>query len=334
MTFGTHHYVVSNGVRDVVARLSAPIPSSQIHLGEPTVALLPHPTDPGLASVVTSNANQLTIHEGFSHVIFATQANHAAPIVSLYADALSDRKGEQAIAALKTKELAECLKKFEYRQTVVVNHTDGSESMLPSDSRDRRDLNLVTMTDPSPANLDIKSSKDIDHYSEKETTIAKDLDLKRSIVVPSTYTQTTHMLPRPPHIPPGPLSIYQTTNPIYPPEPGSVLSVARLERALLTRDSKEAVRMLSVPPPSPSLVQSVRQWVFRETKQTARLGSLQGAARRSAMEEGRTAVGIWVVGAYAYQGIPLLEGCVAGARDVVEQGVLECEGVRITRGWY
>lgn len=316
-----------------MARLSAPIPSLQIHLGEPTVALLPHPTDPGLASVVTSNAHQLTVHEGFSHVIFATQANHAAPIVSIYADALSDKKGE-AGPALRAKELTDCLKKFEYRHTIVVNHTDGSESMLPSDPRDRRDLNLVTMTDPSSPNMDSKSYKDTDHYSEKETITATDLDLKRLNIVPSTYTQTTHMLPRPPHIPPGPLSIYQTTNPIYPPEPGSVLSVARLERALLTRQSKEAVRMLSVPPPPLSVVQSARQWVFGETKRTARLGSLQGAARRDTVEEGRTAVGIWVVGAYAYQGIPLLEGCVAGARDVVEQGVLECEGVRIIRGWY
>ena len=40
---------------------------------------------------------------------------------------------------------------------------------------------------------------------------------------------------------------------------------------------------------------------------------------------------LWVVGLYAYRSIPLLEGCVAGAREVMEGagGLLECEVVRV-----
>ena len=53
------------------------------------------------------------------------------------------------------------------------------------------------------------------------------------------------------------------------------------------------------------------------------VGPLQGAARR---ELGGSAAGLWVIGSYAHRGIPLLEGCVVSAREVVERGVLRCEG--------
>jgi hypothetical protein len=56
------------------------------------------------------------------------------------------------------------------------------------------------------------------------------------------------------------------------------------------------------------------------------VGALQGAARR---EYGSSAAGLWVVGSYAYGGIPLLEGCVASAREIIERGVLRCEGASV-----
>ena len=37
--------------------------------------------------------------------------------------------------------------------------------------------------------------------------------------------------------------------------------------------------------------------------------------------------GIWFCGSYAYCGIPLLEGCVVSARNVVEQGIWVSEGI-------
>ncbi|KAI0063114.1 hypothetical protein BV25DRAFT_1824661 [Artomyces pyxidatus] len=292
-TFLTHHYVVSHGVRDVVARLTAELPATQVHLGAPTTKLLPDRTRPGLVSIVCSPtsgaAEQVTT--GFSHVIFATQANHAAPLVAAYARALY--ASAELIPAHHAIKLSTCLAQFEYRQTIVVNHTDAS--LLPADARDRRDLNLVTAL---PSACPPPSEK-----SANETP---------SLLVPPTYAMTTHMLPRPHAYADAPDAIFQTTNPIVAPRAGSVLSVARLERALLTRAGKAAVGLLSAP----------------EHEDTDAVGVLQGAARREM--GGARAAGLWAVGAYAYHGIPLLEGCVAGAREVVERGVIGCEGGKVT----
>lgn len=63
-----------------------------------------------------------------------------------------------------------------------------------------------------------------------------------------------------------------------------------MERAVLTVDSKAALR---------ELVGSDGQ-----------LGELQGGA------------GVWMCGSYAWEGIPLLEGCVASAKLVIEKGVV------------
>ncbi|KAI0044365.1 hypothetical protein FA95DRAFT_1583773 [Auriscalpium vulgare] len=290
LTFLTHHYVVTNGVRDVVARLTTSLPPSQIHLGAATTSIIPDKSQPGLVSVVCSpsDAGSQAYH-GFAHVIFATQANHAAPLVQGYAKALAESsiELERKTAASRADQLAACLSQFEYRQTIVINHTDSS--FLPEDHRDRRDLNLVTVASASePQNPPEKDSPG---------------DANPLVVAPS-YAMTTHMLPRPAAYAKSSVAIYQTTNPIVPPSAGSVLSVARLERALLTRAGKLSVDFLCA---------------------KEGVGALQGAARR----ESKDAAGMWVVGAYAYRGIPLLEGCVAGARDVVEKGLLACEGVSV-----
>ncbi|KAI0271608.1 splicing factor, Prp19-binding domain-containing protein [Gloeopeniophorella convolvens] len=252
-TFLTHHYVVSHGVRDVVARLARGIPASQIHVGVATTALLPDPAVPGRVSVVCG-----------AHVIFATQANHAAPLVDAYARALGGLKA--ARAAESAARLGACLAQFKYRSTVVVNHTD--DSFLPVDQRDRRDLNLVTLTPSASQNEKI---------SEAEPS---------KMVVPPTYAMTTHMLPRSAGRAPGAAICRRQTR---------VLSVARLERALLTRAA-------------------------RRPFDTENVGALQGTAWR---ELGDGAAGLWVVGSYAHRGIPLLEGCVAGAREIVERGSSE-----------
>ncbi|KAI0307505.1 splicing factor, Prp19-binding domain-containing protein [Multifurca ochricompacta] len=261
----TPHYVVSLGVRDVVGRLSSQIPVSHVHVGKPTTALLPDPDHPGQVTIACGAGEELALYTGFEHVILATQANHAAPLVDAYSRALEQKAPKAAACAA---ELSECLSRFEYRQTVVINHTD--DSLLPADHRDRRDLNLV-MLSSSHAQAHEKFT------SEKPS----------GLLLPPTYAMTTHILPRPPGRKPG-TTILQTTNPTIAPRPGSVLSVARLERALLTA-----------------------------------VGALQGTARR---ELGGSATGLWVVGSYAHRGIPLLEGCVASAREVVERGVLKCEG--------
>jgi hypothetical protein len=279
----THHYVVSRGVRDVVARLSCHIPASGIHIGAPATKLLPDRNCPGRVTIVCGAGEDLTLYPGFEHVILATQANHAAPLVDGYARALEE---QQAVpAAMPATQLSACLSQFEYRRTIVVNHTD--DSLLPADNRDRRDLNMVMMS-----SLAVVEGK----FADEGPT---------GLVLPPTYAMTTHMLPRPANRAPG-TAILQTTNPIFAPRPKSVLSVSRLERALLTRASKAAVRSLCA----------------RE-EDAVGVGRLQGTARR---ELGKTAAGLWVVGSYAHRGIPLLEGCVLSAREVVERGILPCEG--------
>ncbi len=283
----THHYVVSHGIRDVVARLSSQIPASQIHVGAPATALLPDPHVSGRVVIACDSGEDMALHAGFDHVVLATQANHAAPLVAAYARALEEQQAVGAAAC--ASRLSACLSQFEYRKTVVVNHTD--DHLLPANHNDRRDLNFV-MLSSSLAGVDGKPAA-------AEAS---------GLLLPPTYTMATHTLPRPAGRASG-MAILQTTNPIIAPRPGSVLSVARLERALLTHASKAAVRSLSA-----------------EKDDGVNVGALQGAARR---EHDSSAAGLWVVGSYAYSGIPLLEGCVASAREIVERGVLRCEGASV-----
>jgi hypothetical protein len=57
------------------------------------------------------------------------------------------------------------------------------------------------------------------------------------------------------------------------------------------------------------------------------LGLLQGAA------VGENGPRIWACRAHAYCGIPLLEGCVVSARNVVEWGIFNHEGVDRLNLW-
>ncbi|KIJ45097.1 hypothetical protein M422DRAFT_251293 [Sphaerobolus stellatus SS14] len=141
-----------------------------------------------------------------------------------------------------------------------------------------------------------------DHLSEK------DID---SVTLPSSYTMATHLIANLKSEKP----VYQTTNPIVPPSKDSLLSVSVLERAVVTTASKVALEDLSRSNDS--------AWGFGSSQSS--LGPLQGAGRLESAKH----PGIWICGSYAYKGIPLLEGCVASARDVVEQGIMRCEGVAL-----
>ncbi|KAF8491303.1 hypothetical protein JB92DRAFT_3006578 [Gautieria morchelliformis] len=276
VTLGSHHYVVKHGVRDVVSRLARYVP--HIHLSCTVVSITTDPSDSSKISIQTSQGT----YNGFSHLLIATQANNGIPLLTSYYSSLPKDASEHRQTL---EELIQCLKSFQYRKTVVINHTD--DTFLPPDQRDRRDLNLVqgTRLDSDEMHLD-------------------------PLTVPMSYTMATHVLSNSKDAP-----IYQTTNPIVPPRHDSILSVAVLERAVLTAESKAALRLLSH--------REEGQWPF--TKCSTSLGRLQGAGRLQVA----TRPGIWVCGSYAHSGIPLLEGCVASARDVVEQGILRCEGVTV-----
>lgn len=199
------------------------------------------------------------------------------------------------------------MRTFQYHPTIVINHTD--DTLMPDGVQDRRDLNLVCL---DPAGDNVTPYKIEDDEGGVATSISPRC-------VPQTYTMATHALPPPPGYPTHLPRLYQTTNPIVPPKKESILSVARLERAVLTLEAKEALMGL--------YREDGKRWWQCAGQAGSVLGPLQGAGKLEGGAEGGP--GIWVCGSFAYAGIPLLEGCVVSARNVVEQGVLKSEGVAV-----
>jgi len=290
LTLGTHHYVVVKGVRDVVSRLTSNI--QHIHLSSPISAIFVDPTNPQLASMQCTTSGGVKIHSGFSHIVFATQANRAVPLLLSYLSSLPINAPQRKVV----EEQVRCLRTFQYCPTIVINHTD--DSLMPDNIRDRRDLNLVRL-----------------HADAAGVSVSESNGVKETRCVAPGYTMATHVLGRSGHP-----TLYQTTNSIVAPREKSILSIAWLERAVLTLESKEALRGLSREAP--------RWWWQCPVQARSRLGPLQGAGRfKSGSKSGSP--GIWICGSFASTGIPLLEGCVVSARNVVEQGVLACEGVQV-----
>jgi hypothetical protein len=279
---------VTNGVREVVSRLTASV--THIHLSSPISRV----------SYTNSIIPKISVHcartsyTGFSHIIFATQASSAVPLLSSYLSSLppSSLQREQV-----EKQIA-CLQKFEYRHTIVINHTDST--LQPHHLEDIRDLNLLVL----------------ESSNSKTTAKADALHTPASRCVSTTHTMATHVLRRPTSYSINLPQIYQTTNPIIPPREDKILSVAKLERAVVTPNSKIALS---------GLCGESRRWWQCAGYGVTGLGPLQGAGRLT--DVGRDIPGIWICGSYAYPGIPLLEGCVGSARNVVEKGILKSEGV-------
>jgi len=287
LTFGTHHYVVIKGVRDAVARLTLNV--KHIHLSSRIVGIHADPNDPRVASIECATKTGTTTHHGFHHIVFATQANRVGPLLSSYAASLPpDSQARHAVIAQ-----INCLEEFHYIRTIVINHTDDSSALLP-DPRDRRDLNLVTAAPSVPE----ASSPWSPHR------------------VSPGYTMTTHILVPPPALKNElAVPIFQTTNPFVAVHEDRILSVATLERAVLTMHAKDALRGL--------YRETRRAWWQSSAEAECTLGDLQGAGRR----ESDARPGIWLCGSYAHVGIPLLEGCVVSARNVY-LGICESEGIR------
>ncbi|KAJ7485592.1 hypothetical protein FB451DRAFT_1432063 [Mycena latifolia] len=290
LKFGTHHYVVVHGVRDAVHRLTLNV--KHIHLSSPIVGLHPDPSDPRLASIECATQTGTTMHHGFHHLVFATQATRAAPLLSSYASSLPpDSPARRAVVAQKT-----CLEAFHYVQSIVINHTDSSSGLLPADPRDRRDLNFVTAARSGRAASPPRSPRRVSR----------------------AHTMTTQILSPPPALNDAraaPPPVFQTTNPIADVHADRVLSAAALERAVLTMDAKRALKGLCR--------ETRRAWWQSAAEAKSALGELQGAGRR----ESDARPGIWLCGSYAHVGIPLLEGCVVSARNVY-RGICQSEGVR------
>jgi hypothetical protein len=226
----------------------------------------------------------------------ATQASRAVPILNSYLQSTPKQLIHRKLALEKQ---IECLKAFQYRPSIVINHTDGS--LLPDTRADVRDLNLITLA---------SDAKLLNHPQGDENP---------PLCISPSYTMATHILPIPKGYPLNQPTVYQTTNPIIPPKKDTVLSVATLERAIVTMDSKKALTELCV--------QSSKKWWQCPYQGETRLGDAQGASSSTEPD----APGVWICGSYAYLGVPLLEGCVVSARNIVEQGILRREGVQWTQ---
>ncbi|KAJ6519280.1 hypothetical protein C8R45DRAFT_950840 [Mycena sanguinolenta] len=288
LTFGTHHYVAIKGVRDVVARLTMNV--THVHLSSPIVSVHADPNDQRTVSIECATKKGNITHHGFHHIVFATQANRVSPLLSSYVASLPfDSPTRHAVMAQ-----IKCLDEFHYIRTIVINHTDDSSTLLPQDPRDRRDLNLITAAPSATA----PSSPWSPHR------------------VSPAYTMTTHLLDPPPALKDEiAVPVLQTTNPFVDIHEDRILSVATLERAVLTMSAKDALRGLCR--------EKRRAWWQSSAEAECSLGALQGAGRR----ESDARPGIWLCGSYAHVGIPLLEGCVVSARNVY-LGICESEGIR------
>jgi hypothetical protein len=274
--------MTENGVRDVVSRFTTKV--RNIHISSPISAISADPRNSALASIHCTTTDGTKIYTGFHHIIFGTQANHAVPLLGSYLSSLPLESPRRQ----PVEDQIRCLRTFQYRSTIVINHTDGT--LMPDASLDRRDLNLICF-DP-----------------ENSLSLLQDVAADTNCVPPS-YTMATHVLPRPSHYPSHLPTVYQTTNPIVAPCEDSIMSVARLERALLTVESKEALSGLHR--------ETSRKWWQCAAQATSGLGPLQGAGKLSSIAEEASGPGIWFCGSYAYPGIPLLEGCVVSAKNVV-----------------
>lgn len=278
-TFGSAHYVASEGVQQLVGFLSAPLPPSNIHLDMTMTSMFPSPSSPSQTRLVfESSTTPVPALDAspvppidFDYVVLATQANQARQILDMYRSSLPEERRASVndrIAALST---------FDYIKTLVVNHFD--ESILPPNPADRRDLNL--------ASFDAAGGM-LAHDSGSENTL------------PSSSIQATHIIHRthPALTTEFAGVLCQTTNPLVEVDPTMIISSWWGERAVLSLASKGVLPRFILPDPTTTRP-------LENKSPAGRGGDLQGHD------------GIYFTGSWASAGIPLLEGCVQSSERVV-----------------
>ncbi|GAW05010.1 nad fad-binding protein [Lentinula edodes] len=156
LTLGHHHYVVLNGVQEVVSKLIAGV--QHVHLSSPISSIQMDPDDPATSSIHVSTGSRVQIHTGFHHIIFATQAVRAVPLLESFVSSLPPHAKAKRRAV---EEQIACLRQFTYCSTLVINHTDSS--LMPDNIEDKRDLNLISLDHDAPSLVtdvkEVKSSK-------------------------------------------------------------------------------------------------------------------------------------------------------------------------------
>ncbi|KAF9983897.1 hypothetical protein BGZ65_001311, partial [Modicella reniformis] len=222
------------------------------------------------------------------------------------------------------------LLKFPYERIRAVCHTD--TSFLPKNPAHWRLLNIAKSSSADvlacPLNM---ISKELDQEMELRSRKARSptssvFSLRSSssltaatTAMPShsTMAVNSHNSAMATHFMNGTSSTFgsttkylQTTNPLYPPRPETVISSAWFERAIVNPASMRVVDELDL-----LMEQQTTRWIDRNSGLAVhgQKEDEQGWTSMSASDR------VWFVGSYAYPGIPLLEGSVASAAQVVDR---------------
>ncbi|GAA5943588.1 hypothetical protein JCM3775_005816 [Rhodotorula graminis] len=330
-TLGASHYVTDPafGVRGIVAALARPVPPSNLHLGVEITRLERLASSPSSSSSSPSGGGgdagyRLHVRTQefetgedvdrvleFEHLVFATQADQAARLVSTLASPSpgpGPGSDEHERVHVDDDELAatlDALRAFTYVRTLVVTHTD--ESVLPPASSDRRDLNLVVyerepaMAAAAAGGEDGEDGEDEqDEWDEAQGHLPPSSVETTHVVLSSRKGSSSSVGGRPP----AERTVLQTTNPLTPISEAHTLASTWFSRAFVTQRSQRAVGVLA-----------------------ARHGHEHERGRRAGEPRAR---GLWFAGSYLASGIPLLEGCVTSAEAVV-RGVIASEGATVER---
>lgn len=175
----------------------------------------------------------------------------------------------------------EALGVFGYARSLVVTHSD--ESLLPPDARDRRDLNFASYArDPAAATATSRPPPSPSSAFNGSSDSAHQ---------PATWIQATHIISSDPRS-----LILQTTNPLTAPDPALTHRTSWFERATVSPASRAALPGFLLPDSVDS---------DPECGDNARGGRWQGIGN------------VWLVGSWAADGCPLLEGCVVSAERAV-----------------
>jgi hypothetical protein len=216
-TFGTDHYIVKGGVRNVVNRLLARLPRQNIHLSCHLVKIRPCLTGEAKFELEDSAGNTYPV----DHLILATQANQARALLRLYYKSLQDSPGaDQAVLAKESERIA-ALARFRYTQSIVVNHYD-VDSTLSAQISERRMLNLGEWESPD---LDAEKSLDPTLQVSKDHIMATH-DLSNG--KPGLSSKAGEPL-------------LQTTNPTVAIRPDKIVSSQVFERARVTMESRRTL---------------------------------------------------------------------------------------------
>ncbi|KAF9402342.1 hypothetical protein BGZ94_004951, partial [Podila epigama] len=236
------------------------------------------------------------------------------------------------------------LAKFPYERTQVVCHTD--TSFLPKDPSAWRLLNIAKavhadilasphMSDDEPEGADDENSvllatsnaassglvhrkrgrrsqrraSSTSASSSRRNSSSSDRSSSSTVYSSSTASQShnsamaTHIMNNTATSLGSTTKFLQTTNPIFQPRADSVISSAWFERAVVNPESMKAVDELN------ELMD----------QQSDRLVAASSSSVSEQDKNHSMADRVWFVGSYAYPGIPLLEGCVVSAVQVMER---------------